>query len=173
MRFVVLLRGVNVGGVRLVMSDLRSALTAAGYADVTTVLASGNVLLTADGDAASVRSDVEALLRREFGYDAWVVVLTSDRLAEVVAAYPWETDEAVRHPYVIFSSDGRSTAELGALDGLDPAVERTAAGPHHVLFWEVVRGDTLGSVVGKASAKAAYKSTTTTRNLRTLRRLLA
>ena len=163
MRFVVLLRGVNVGGVRLVMSDLRSALTAAGYVDVTTVLASGNVLLTAEGDEASVRADVEAVLRREFGYDAWVVVLTSDRLAEVVESYPWETDEDVRHPYVIFSSDGHSTAELGALDGLDPAVERTAPGPHHVLCWEVVRGDTLGSVVGKASAKAATRVSAVTK----------
>jgi uncharacterized protein (DUF1697 family) len=97
-----------------------------------------------------------------------------EQLAEIVAAFPWETDEAVRHPYVIFSTDGVSTTDLAAIgETADPVVERSTLGPHHVLFWEVVRGDTLSSVVGKASARASYKSTTTTRNLRTLRKILA
>ncbi|KQU30508.1 DUF1697 domain-containing protein [Rhodococcus sp. BP-149] len=175
MTFVVLLRGINVGGIRISMAALRSSLEDAGYTAVRTVLASGNVVLTATTqDPAVVRSDVEGVLRQAFGYEAWVVVVTVEQLAEIVAAFPWETDEAVRHPYVIFSTDGVSTTDLAAIgETADPAVERSTLGPHHVLFWEVVRGDTLSSVVGKASARASYKSTTTTRNLRTLRKILA
>ncbi|MGB3772831.1 MAG: DUF1697 domain-containing protein [Rhodococcus sp. (in: high G+C Gram-positive bacteria)] len=174
MRFVVLLRGINVGGIRITMADLSAALQEAGYTDVRTVLASGNVRLTAQtSDAAAVRTDVEAVLRRSFGYDAWVVVHTDSEVADIVEQYPFDTDENVAHPYVVFSTDGASTEELAALhDSLDPSIERCALGPHRVLYWEVVRGDTLSSVIGKASARAAYKSTTTTRNLRTLRKLL-
>lgn len=174
MTFVVLLRGINVGGIRISMGDLAAALVSAGYQDVRTVLASGNVVLDAEtDDPATLRSEVESVLRTTFGYDAWVVVLTAEHVKEVVAAYPWDTDETVSHPYVIFSSDGVSTRELAELgDAVDPAVERCAPGPHDVLFWEVVKGDTLSSVIGKASSRARYKSTTTTRNLRTLRKLL-
>ncbi|KIQ16232.1 DUF1697 domain-containing protein [Rhodococcus sp. MEB064] len=175
MEFVVLLRGINVGGIRIRMADLRTALGGAGYTDVRTVLASGNVRLTATTtDPAVVRADVEGVLRSSFGYDAWVVVVTVGQLTEVVENYPWQTDESVRHPYVVFSTDGASTAELATLgSSLDASVERCALGPHHVLYWEVIKGDTLGSVLGKASSRPSYKSTTTTRNLRTLRKILA
>ena len=44
--WVVLLRGINVGGINIKMADLRVALTAAGFTDVRTVLATGNVLLS-------------------------------------------------------------------------------------------------------------------------------
>lgn len=44
-----LLRGINVGGKNLVgMPDLAAAFAAAGHEDVSTYLASGNVLFRAD-----------------------------------------------------------------------------------------------------------------------------
>lgn len=44
-KYAALLRGVNVGGITMKMADMRDALETAGFAGVTTVLASGNVLL--------------------------------------------------------------------------------------------------------------------------------
>lgn len=54
---------------------------------------------------------------------------------------------------------------------LDPALEALAPGDG-VLYWTVERGQTLDSIVGKASSRARYKALTTTRNLRTLQKLL-
>ena len=46
--YIALLKGINVGGNRrLPMADLKAALTEAGFDDVRTVLASGNVVLEA------------------------------------------------------------------------------------------------------------------------------
>lgn len=47
MRQVALLRGVNLGKRPVVMSELRDTLSAAGFSDVATLLASGNVVLSA------------------------------------------------------------------------------------------------------------------------------
>lgn len=47
-RYALLLRGVNVGGVKVKMADLRALLEGAGYTDVKTLLASGNALVDAD-----------------------------------------------------------------------------------------------------------------------------
>ena len=98
MEFVVLLRGINVGGIRIQMADLRTALGGAGYTDVRTVLASGNVRLTATTtDPAVVRADVEGVLRSSFGYNAWVVVVTVDQHGNTSAAsIPLALDAAVR-----------------------------------------------------------------------------
>lgn len=54
-KYAALLRGVNVGGITMKMADVRDALETAGFAGVTTVLASGNVLLDADEPAATVK----------------------------------------------------------------------------------------------------------------------
>ena len=58
-RFVVLLRGINVGGKnKLPMADLRAALGDAGYADVSTYIQSGNIALSAETLDGSAISDL-------------------------------------------------------------------------------------------------------------------
>lgn len=172
MRYVVLLRGINVGGINIKMADLKAAIEGAGFQHVKTVLASGNVLVDSDDDAATVKDVFEATLTERFGYEAWVLVYEQSVIAEIADAYPWDASDPAKQPYVIFSHDGASTEELAALGELDPQLERIQAGPHKVLFWEVTKGETLHSVVGKASSKAKHKRTTTTRNLRTVLKLV-
>ncbi|MCK5755877.1 MAG: DUF1697 domain-containing protein, partial [Mycobacterium sp.] len=58
-RYAAFLRGVNVGGVTLKMAALTQALEAAGFTGVRTILASGNVLLDSEADAAAVRDRAE------------------------------------------------------------------------------------------------------------------
>lgn len=72
-RYAAFLRGVNVGGVTLKMADVAAVFTAAGFTDVKTILASGNVLLNSSSSADAVRVNAEAALRASFGYAAWVL----------------------------------------------------------------------------------------------------
>ncbi|EUA11186.1 hypothetical protein I546_2797 [Mycobacterium kansasii 732] len=89
-RYAAFLRGVNVGGVNLKMADVAAALTDAGFADVRTVVASGNVLLESSFGAAHVRATAEAALRERFGYDAWVLVYDLDTVRAIDERYPFE-----------------------------------------------------------------------------------
>ncbi len=171
MRYVILLRGVNVGGVTVKMAELRELLTSRGYDEVRTVLASGNALVTSDASAAHVKADVEAALRERFGYDAWVHVLTTDALRPIVDAYPFPRGRDGWHDYAMFVLEPRVADELLAIE-LDPAHERAEAGDG-VVYWTVPKGDTLDSAVGRASGKASYKPHLTMRNLNTLEKLLA
>ena len=89
-RWVVLLRGVNVGGRRRVpMAALRDALTAAGFRDVRTYLQSGNAVLDAEGDEASVAAQVRGVLAERMGVACDVLVRTADELRQVAARNPW------------------------------------------------------------------------------------
>jgi len=167
-RYVALLRGVNVGGVTITMADLADLVVGLGYTDVTTVLASGNVLFTSPDGAAAAKSALEAALRTRFGYEAWVHVLTVDAIRELVTAYPFPR-ESGRHAYVVFAVTPDVRAELLAVE-LDPSIEHAQAGDG-VVYWSVPKGSTLDSALGKAQAKAAYKPWLTTRNLNTLEKL--
>jgi uncharacterized protein (DUF1697 family) len=174
MRAVALLRGVNVGGVRFKMADLAAALEATGFTDVRTVLASGNVVFESDeADASRLKHVIEQALRERFGYDAWIVLVTREKLAAIVAAFPFDAEREGWHPYVLFGSDQARLDELAAAaPELDPAEEIIAPGDG-VLYWQLnIAVGSTNTRLAKLAAKARFKATTTNRNLRTLRKLL-
>ncbi len=170
-RFATFLRGVNVGGVTLKMAEVASALTAAGFTEVRTVLASGNVLLESASGVAAVRKKAEAALRERFGYDAWVLAYDIDTVRAIDEAYPFEREVDGYQSYVTFVTDATVLDELTALaDDAGPG-EKISRGDG-VVYWQVPKGATLDSTIGKTMGKPRYKSSTTTRNLRTLAKVL-
>jgi uncharacterized protein (DUF1697 family) len=168
-RYVALLRGVNVGGVTVKMADLAEVVRGLGYDDVQTVLASGNVLFTTTDAAADAKAKLESALSERFGYEAWVHVLTQEKVRAIVAAYPFERT-ADRHAYVVFIMKPELLDALLAVE-LDPAVDQAARGDG-VLYWSTPKGSTLDSAIGKAQSSGKHKPWLTTRNLNTLEKLL-
>lgn len=171
-RFAALLRGVNVGKIRVTSAELAAMARDLGLDDVRTVLSTGNLLFTADEDPAALKSRIEAGLCATFDYDASIVLTTVDHLAAVADAYPFEPDRDGYHAYVIFGSD------QAVLDGIIEAAstlpdgdERVAPGDG-VVYWECPKGSSTDTPLAKLGAKAKNRSTTTSRNLRTVRKLL-
>lgn len=102
--YVVLLRGINVGGKNKVpMASLRELLERLGYADVTTYIASGNVILRSAASPDAIRARIEAALPEALALDdelVKVLVLTRDRLRAVVENRPRGFGE---HPEIYHS----------------------------------------------------------------------
>ena len=90
--YLVLLRGINVGGKNKVpMAQLRTVLEGLGFANVSTYIASGNVILTSDRSAATIKRDLEDALPKAFKLDSEliaVLVLTLAQLQAVVRKRP-------------------------------------------------------------------------------------
>ncbi|MGE3960577.1 MAG: DUF1697 domain-containing protein [Dehalococcoidia bacterium] len=171
-RWVAFLRGINVGGINIKMTDLAAVFRDLGFEDVKTVLASGNVLFRASEPNLKLKGAIEQALRTRFGYDAWVILVTVEELRRVVDAFPFPGYDETKQPYVMFLADPKVLADLLAIeDQLDPAVDRLAPG-EGVLYWEVTKGETVHSAFSKHSAKPRFKALTTTRNMRTVRKLL-
>lgn len=171
-RWVALLRGVNIGGVRIRMADLAHALTAAGLDDVRTVLASGNVLVTTDGDAAAVAQRVSEVVRERFGYDVAVIAVPLEAIRRAAEGYPFPR-AADRHAYVVFGAAPAVATELADAAGeLDPAVERIRV-EGGLLYWDAPKGETLSTTFGKRFGTRQASGAATTRNLNTLEKILA
>jgi uncharacterized protein (DUF1697 family) len=81
-RYVALLGGVNVGGHRVTMERLRGEVTSLGYEDVSTFIASGNVVFTAPS-AADHDERLERGLEAALGWPVPTFIRTA---AQVVAA---------------------------------------------------------------------------------------
>lgn len=171
MRVALLLRGVNVGGVTVRSADLRALLTDAGLGDVATVLASGNAVVTAT-DASAAAEAAEAALEARYGRRIRVLGIAIEALAAIVADYP-HAEDAAHTPYVVFELEPGLAAELAALvpgesEAISPG-ERDGIG---VVHWSNPKGTTLTSPFAKALERTA-KDRVTTRNVRTLRKVLA
>jgi uncharacterized protein (DUF1697 family) len=87
--YAALLRGVNVGGVKLVMTDLARLCTREGFGCVKTYIASGNVVFTSPKQEAVVRASLEAALATHMARPVPVLVRTADELEATVAANPF------------------------------------------------------------------------------------
>lgn len=171
-RWAVLLRGVNVGGVRIRMAELTASLTHAGFTDVRTVLASGNVLVTSDAGAPAIAARVAEVLRTRFGHEIAMLVVPVEQVRRAVERYPFERT-ADRHAYVVLcGSDAVAERLARGAGALDPAVEQIRP-DGDLVHWTVPKGSTLDSAFGRWTARFPESGVTTTRNVNTLEKILA
>ena len=89
-RQAALLRGINVGSAkRVAMTDLRALLESLGFADVRTLLNSGNVVYSAPRVApVEAAARIEAALPKRLGVSARVVALAAAELTAAVERNP-------------------------------------------------------------------------------------
>ncbi|MBW4041863.1 MAG: DUF1697 domain-containing protein [Acidobacteria bacterium] len=173
MRAVALLRGVNVGGVRFGMSDLAAALEQAGFSEVRTVLASGNVIVTTDVDGPRGIADaISTVIEDRFGFDVAAIVVSLPVVRLVVEEYPFPR-VGDRHAYVVFADAGEALADLVDVALAVESTEERVRPGESVVYWDVPKGRTPNSPFGKRFGRWQRSGVVTTRNIATLERILA
>lgn len=89
-RQIALLRGVNLGKRQVVMSELCDLVEGAGYANVQTLIASGNLILDAKQKGAKLEAALEALVLEGLGLKTDVFVRNAAELDAIIAANPFK-----------------------------------------------------------------------------------
>ena len=162
MRYVALLRGINVGGRTLVkMADLKSCIENLGFDRVSTYIASGNVLFDSDeNDAAELAGTIEAAIETRFELPVKVVVLDRTAYGRIVKAIPkpWIGDAALR-ANVAFLRPGTDAKQVVRELEPDAAIEEVKAVDGAIL-WATRRDSLNRSVMRKLIGGAAYKELT-------------
>jgi len=173
-RFIALLRGINVGGRNKVpMAELREVLTEASFEDVATYIQSGNILLNGNGrQEADVVKDVEAVMSDHFGLDIPVVVRSIGQWAEIIAANPFP--KMVDEPKMLHVYLCREAPTKAALKQFDTSAypnERFAASGRelYVFYTDGVARSKLST----NELERRLNMTTTGRNWSTMTKLAA
>lgn len=90
--YLLLLRGVNVGGKNIVsMAALKKCLEELGFSNVSTFIASGNVILRSNKSANEIQAQVETIIPQTFQLDSKlikVLVLTHQQLRAIIDNRP-------------------------------------------------------------------------------------
>jgi uncharacterized protein (DUF1697 family) len=173
-RYVVLLRGINVGGKNIIkMVDLAECLVQAGFTDVTTYIQSGNVLLTAPAmTQPALTQQIERCLAKEFSYDASVVVRSRTQMKGIVAQAPKRfgaQPDKFRYDVLFLRPPLTATAALRDLPQRE-GVDEAHAGPG-VVYASRLIARAAQSKLSKLVALPMYKQMTI-RNWNTTTKLL-
>ncbi|MNO41801.1 hypothetical protein D3C76_319800 [compost metagenome] len=125
--YIALLRGINVGGNKIIkMQALKAMFESLGYGRVRTYIQSGNVVFESGESAgAELEAAISAGIRDTFGFDVSVIIRTLEELEAAIAANPFElpAQEDYKRLYVSFLAKAPSEEALEKLrpyaDGAD------------------------------------------------------
>ena len=172
-RYVALLGSINVGGNRLKMADLKAALEGHGFANVATVVASGNVLFDHEraGDA-KLEAEIARVVKAEFGIDTFAAIRTRAELERALAESPFAGKGEDKFVHVLFLDGQPTEVQFARLesDHAGRGEEKLAPGTRalHIDFVSGVAGSKLtGTFMEKRLGCRG-----TARNLRSVKRII-
>lgn len=127
-RMIALLRGINVGGAnKVAMEDLRALAVKLKFSDVSTYIASGNLLLTSSLDAEATERALELAIEKKFSLSIPVIVRTREQWSEYAKGSPFADAERDR-PNILHLALSKRPLPVGA----DAALSAYAKGGERV-----------------------------------------
>ncbi len=174
---VAFLRAVNVGGRTARKDQLVAAATAAGASDVSTFIASGNLLFGPGGlgrNRATQERALEAAFEAELGFGSEVFVRDRAHLAALADGNPWsgEVDVDSGTYNVGFLRSPLDEEAATALMALATAEDHLATSGEE-LHWHTVGKMSESVLFDRPTINQVIGVPVTMRNIRTVRRLVA
>jgi len=102
--YIAMLRAINVGGRKLLMSDLKTIGEELGLGSPRTFIASGNLLFTSADSEEGLRERLESRLSDHMGAEVPVLLRSATEMEAVAAANPF-SEEPGNRVVAIFLND--------------------------------------------------------------------
>ena len=153
------------------MDRLRAEFETLGFQNVSTFIASGNVLFEATGSPSSLESKVEARLSERLGYAVPTFVRSAGAVRKASALEPYGTVADGHTHLVVFLRKAPTAAAKRATEALSNDHDRFEVHGKE-LHW-LVHGRLTSSTVKSSVLAKALGQPSTGRNAKSLRKLAA
>ena len=127
--WIILIRGINVGGNNIVpMKELKAHLTAAGFQNVRTYIQSGNVAFESQiTKQAQICERVQACIETHFGFAPKIMTLSATRLAKIIKDNPFlDAVDEPKNLHISFLARPAKNANMEKILALKTESERFA-----------------------------------------------
>ena len=172
MKYVALLRGINVGGNNKVeMPRLKKCFEGLGYENVSTYINSGNVIFeTEEKDTKKLAEKIERAILNTFKLEIRVVIRDTKNIKKICSKIPAEwTNDKEQKTDVLFLWDEFADKKSLKLITINKDVDNLKY-INGAIVWHVLKSDYKKSGMNKFIGTAVYKNMTA-RNINTLRKL--
>ena len=171
MKFVALLRGINVGNsVQVKMEDLKRIFESNQYRQVRTYIKSGNICFESHDDKTRIQQEIEDKLFEKYQVEIRVLVKTIDELNMIVSKIPksWTNDDYQKTDVAFLFDENDATVLIDELPVKKEFINLIAT--PGAIVWNVTRENYINSRLNKIISHKKYKEMTV-RNVNTARRL--
>lgn len=177
MNYVVLFRGINVGGKNSVkMADLTQCLIALGLRGVQTYVQSGNAVFASEHDESTLTPCIHAAFASRFGFESHVMIRSADEMRALVERLPFSIEEIAaakaadtqaEHLYVYFVEQTPTSDDVALLCSGDVSGDLLRAGDRalYLLCRQSVRNSKLAARLGKKLGPSTARNWNTVRKL--------
>lgn len=171
MKYVALLRGINVGGNNKVdMTQLTKVMSDTGFSDVSTYINSGNIFFESSKPVKDLTEILEKLIKDTFGLNIKVLLKNQIDIGKLSASIPsdWVNGEEMKCDVMFLwgkYNDKSVMEHLTIKPGIDEVIYA-----HGALFWKVDKKDVTRSGMMKLVGTDIYANMTI-RNCNTVRKI--
>ncbi len=173
MRYISILRGINVGGRRkILMADLRLLYKELGFLNITTYIQSGNVAFdfSKTQNQAKLSEKIKQAIDKVYGFDVPVIIRTAEEIEQAIAINPFlkrATD--TEGLFLAFLEEEPSKENLEKLESIEfPNDEFEVIGKNVFIFCS---GRFSDSKLTNNFFESKLKVAATTRNWKTVKKL--
>jgi len=175
-QYIAFLRGINVGGHRVKMDRLRELFEELGLTNVSTFIASGNVIFSAESGGIKALSErIERHLAQGLGYEVATFLRSPADLAAITAFQPPEVEEggvSSSSNYVIFLRSPASPELSSIFESLSSDTDQFRFSRTEI-HWRVQGKISESPLFGREMERALRGLPSTTRNMTTIQRIAA
>lgn len=171
MKYCAFLRGVNVKGTNMKMTDVCQVFRNAGMKDVISVIASGNIIFSSDKNIEELKIILEKSISTFFCYDAFLFIKSMSDTVLYWESTPFEK-KSDSHIYAFVGQVGIENLLMAEFQKATQSANERAQIVNHIFYWQVPKGNTLDSTFGKVLGKKTLKDQFTSRNINTFEKIL-
>ncbi|MGU3375706.1 DUF1697 domain-containing protein [Chryseobacterium sp. M5A1_1a] len=171
MKYCAFLRGVNVKGTNMKMADVCQVFKEAGMKEVTSILASGNIVFSSDKNVDDLKKILEKAMSERFSYEAFLFIKSQKETEIFWNSIPFEKNENL-HIYTFVGAPGVENVLMEEFQKATQTEEEKAEIVNDIFYWQVSKGNTLDSTFGKVLGKKSLKDQLTSRNINTFEKIL-
>ena len=171
MKYCAFLRGVNVNGTAMKMAEVCDVFKKAGMKDVSSVLATGNILFESDETPENLKQKVEKALSEHFHYEAFLFLKTDEEVKRILENSPFEKNENL-NIYSFICNSGDENILMQEFLKTNHQEHEEAKLIKGNFYWKIPKGSTLDSEFGKILGKKSFKNILTSRNINTIEKIV-
>ena len=174
MKYIVLLRGINISGKnKISMSELKVELSKF-YEDVITYINSGNIILNSNKTESDIITDINMIIKNKFNLDIPIFVIKYEDLVDIIDNSPdwWGTSDKKIYDNLIFMDNNIDFKTLCSVVGKPTPNIDKIKNYKNVVFWSFSLDNYRKSTWWCNSASTRIRDNITIRTCNTIRKLI-
>ncbi|WP_196893649.1 DUF1697 domain-containing protein [Aureivirga marina] len=118
-KYIVLLRGINVGGHRkIAMKDLKILLEEKGFKDCKTYIQSGNIILNSTENKENIKYEIQNSIQEKYDFEVKTFVFEIDEWNKLISENTDEIENGSKY-FVAFLNKLPSKTSLESLENIE------------------------------------------------------